>query len=171
LQQVVVTWPSQTKQRTLQEQLHSLGRALVRGTWKDIASAAFKVKELKGELIKFVLKEISKECCSLVSVKNPSILRKLDVESMAELSMEKVCTELRGRTPLLFSFLMTVATPPRSMKSDLQWLPSVAATAAILLKERSKYMNGFQLLLTLVMRHTGFQVGVLTTCSYTLHKY
>ena len=52
-----------------------------------MASAAFKVKKLKAELLKFALKEIQMGTCLLVSSKRPSILRSVVVKSMAELSL------------------------------------------------------------------------------------
>lgn len=136
----------------LQKDLEPLGKALLRGTWKDIASAAFKVKQLKSELLKSSLKEISKESSSLASSKNPSLLRKVDVDNLAKLSLEMICLELRDCAPFMYSVLMTVATPSCSIRGSCQWLPSVAAAGSILLKERSGFLNGFQLLLTMCIK-------------------
>ena len=143
-EQVVVTWPSQWKQRILQPELEGVGKALLRGTWKDIASAVFKVKKLKEELLKFATSEVSKECSLLCSSKNTSVLRKCNADDIAELSLEKICKELKERAPFLFSILMTVGIPSQSVKKDVQWLPSVAAASSILLKERCRTMQYFQ---------------------------
>ena len=131
-----------------------------------MASAAFKVKKLKAELLKFALKEIQMEACLLVSSKHPSILRSVDVESMAELSLENICQELRRRAPLIFSVMWSIALSKHSVKqhAQMEWLPSVAAGASILLKERSRFMNGFQLMLTMVIKYTGYQV-----CYYSIY--
>lgn len=124
--------------------------------------------QLKAELLKLSLKEICKESCSLVSSKHPSVLRSVNVSNMAVLSLEKICQELRDRAPLIYSFMMTIAVPRRSVKEQVQRLPSIAAAASILLKERSRFMNGFQLILTMIIRHTGFQVCLLSySCADT----
>ena len=129
----------------------------MRGTWKDIASAAFKVKQLKVELLKFAVKEVAKECCSLCSSKNPSLLRKCGVDNIANLSLEKICQEFKERAPLLYCVLMTAGIPANSIKKDLDWLPSVAAAGAILMNERCRVMNAFQILFMLCIKHTGIK--------------
>lgn len=85
------------------------------------------------------------------------MLRKCEMEDVADLSLEKICEELKQRAPLLFCVLMTVGIPANSVKKDMQWSPSVAAASAILLKERCRLMNGFQILLMLCIKHTGFK--------------
>ena len=104
------------------------------------------------------------EACLLVSSKHPSILRSIDVKSMAELSLENICQELRRRAPLVFSIMWSIALSKHSVKQQMEWLPSVAAAASILLKERSRFMNGFQLMLTMVIKYTRYQV-----CNTTLY--
>ena len=99
-----------------------------------MASAAFKIKKLKAELLKFALKEIQIKACLLVSSKHPSVLRSVDVKNMAELSLENICQELRKRAPLIFSVMWSIALSKHSVKQQMEWLPSVAAAASILLK-------------------------------------
>ena len=84
---VVVTWPSQVKTWKLKTELEPLGKALINGTWSNIAGAVFRVKELRVELCKFFLKEIGKECCAMVSKKNLSLLRKTSATEMQSLSL------------------------------------------------------------------------------------
>ena len=43
--QIVVSWPSQQRQRKLKDCLEPLGKAMLRGTWSDIARASFKVSK------------------------------------------------------------------------------------------------------------------------------
>ena len=162
LYKVQVTWPSQTKTRKLKAELETLGRCLLQGTWLDIARAAFKVKDLRTELCKPFLREISKECSDVVSVKNPSLLRKTSASEMQELSLQKVCSELETRTPLLYSVLITAATPVPSKTQGLnaeKWLPSVAVAGSVLLKQRSRNMNAVQLMITTLIKYTGFHVS------------
>ena len=159
---VQVTWPSQTKARKLKAELEPLGRCLLQGTWLDIARAAFKVKELRTEFCKLFLREISKECSDIVSGKNPSLLRKTSASEMQELSLQKVCSELETRTPLLYSVLITAATPVPSKTQGLnaeKWLPSVAVAGSVLLKQRSRNVNAVQLMITTLIKYTGFHVS------------
>ena len=53
---VSVKWPSQTRTRELQTELELLGKALVRGAFKQIVSAAYRHKAIRVELVKLVFK-------------------------------------------------------------------------------------------------------------------
>ena len=97
---------SQTKQRKLQPVLEPLGRALLRGTWKEIASAAYRVKKLRSELAKCMWKQLSVECSDIVSSKQESLLRKSKVNDIRNLSLTNICQELKGRIPLLYSIMI-----------------------------------------------------------------
>lgn len=140
---------------------------MLRGTWKEIASAAFRVKELRNELVKCMLKQLTIECCDIVSSKAPSLLRKTSAKDIRSMSLKNVCEELRNRTPLLYSTLMTIAIPKRSIQNKhLDWLPSVAMAGAVLLKQRSRMMNSVQLMLMLILKYSGHQV-----CSIYIYVY
>ena len=54
---VQIEWPSNTMDRKVPEQLESLGKMLVRGTYKQIINAAWQSPNLKEELQLLVLKE------------------------------------------------------------------------------------------------------------------
>ena len=73
---IKVKWPSKDAERKLPEDLESLGKMLARGTYKQIANAAWQNKSLKKELTELVQKDIEKECSHLCSKKDPSCLRK-----------------------------------------------------------------------------------------------
>ncbi len=53
------------RHRRLQKSLESLGCVLLRGTWAEMARAAFRVKELRAELIKCALRQVSIECTTI----------------------------------------------------------------------------------------------------------
>lgn len=151
-----------------------MGCALLRGTWCEIARAAFNVNEIQQELIQLTLRKLASECSALVSRKAPSILRNTSSEEIAKLSLEAVCHEWKNQAPLLYAMLMTVASPKHAklnskrdakslpIKNDSKepddWLPSVAVAGSVLLKQRSRYMNGVQLMLMMLMKYSGFQV-------------
>ena len=74
---VKVKWPSKPdKERKLPECLESLGKMLVRGTYKQIASAAWKNDAIRQELIELMARDVDKECTQLCSKKDTCCLRK-----------------------------------------------------------------------------------------------
>ena len=90
-------WASEdySRTRTLSDEFTSLGIALVRGTFSQIANAIFKVKRLKVEITKCLLRELSRECRELTSKKKPSILRKTTADDIRQFELRKVCEELK----------------------------------------------------------------------------
>ncbi|XP_067021001.1 uncharacterized protein [Acropora muricata] len=159
---VVVTWPSQVKTRKLKTVLEPLGKALINGTWSNIAGAVFRVKELRVELCKFFLKEIGKECCAMVSKKNLSLLRKTSATEMQSLSLVNISNELKTRCPLLYSVLMTAGTTGRKKSSTQSWLPGVVVAASVVLKQRCRDVNAVQLMIATLIKYTGFH----TMCKF-----
>ena len=69
--------------------------------------------------------------------------------------------EIAERCPLMYSFLLSVAVPSikSSPKIGVKWFPSVPVAAAVLLKERCRFMNAIQIALMLCVKHSGFQVS------------
>ena len=104
-----------------------------------------------------MLKQLSVECSDIVSSKQESLFRKSKVNDIQNLSLTNICQELKGRIPLLYSIMMTVATPP-SRKKIIEWYPSIALAAAILLKQRCRMVNSVQLIVMIIMKYCGFQV-------------
>ena len=103
---VKVKWPSIDAERKLNTtDLESRGKMLVRGTYKQIANAAWKNPSIKSQLTDLMLKDIGKEATQLCSKKNPSCLMSTDKQSMLSFSMEKVSDEIKERAPLLHSAL------------------------------------------------------------------
>ncbi|XP_028410550.1 uncharacterized protein LOC114533248 [Dendronephthya gigantea] len=181
---VRVEWPSKKYERKLSKDLESLGKMLVRGTYKQIARAAWKSASLKKQLQLLVLKEVDRECTNLCSKKNPSCLRSPTKEDMLKFSIEGLNKELKERAPLAFSVLVaaSVNTRSRSKKNarlgEDFWSPAVGMAAAICLKNRSKYMNALQLLITIFNYHSGWQatlarlatLRIMTSHSYLYKK-
>ena len=65
-----------------------------------MARAAFRVKELRAELIKCTLRQLSVECTTIVSPKASSILRNTTAEGIRNLSLQDVCNEWKQQTLL-----------------------------------------------------------------------
>ena len=144
-------------ERKLPTDLESRGKMLVRGTYKQIANAAWKNPSIKSQLTDLMLKDIGKEATQLYSKKNPSCLRSTDKQSMLSLSMEKVSDEIKERAPLLHSAL-SAASINRSSR-ETSHFGAIAMAAAVCLKNRSRYMIAVQLLVTIFLYHSNWMVG------------
>eukprot|EP00112_Aurelia_sp_Birch-Aquarium-sp1_P026280 Seg9236.1 transcript_id=Seg9236.1/GoldUCD/mRNA.D3Y31 product="hypothetical protein" protein_id=Seg9236.1/GoldUCD/D3Y31 len=64
---IKVIWKSQTRERKLPADLLSLGTMLCRGTYRQIAAAAWRNDKLRGHLVENFLKAVDAECCRLCS--------------------------------------------------------------------------------------------------------
>jgi hypothetical protein len=159
---VKVKWPSKNKERKLPEDLESLGKMLARGTYKQVASAAWKNQRIKEELIQLVSRDIDKECNQLCSRKNPSCLRKTDKESIMSFTMEKFYDELKEKSPLFHAVLSAGSANSRSRSKEPQvevFHAGTAMAAAVCLRNRSKYMIAVQLMVTIFLYHSNWLVG------------
>ncbi len=163
---VKVTWPSQTAQKVLQPDLESLGKMLVRGTYRQIANAAWRNKYIRQHLVLNVMKDIDKECIGLCSKKsNPSCLRSPSKDKMLSFSFEKQKTELEERAPLLLSVLVAAASS-KSKRDEKDWIPAIGMASSVLLRNRSPYMNAVQLMLGIFLYHSNWAVSdVPAPCS------
>ncbi len=138
---------------------------LLRGTYKQIAHAAWTNHSIKSSLTELMLKDIEKEATKLCSKKNPSILRTTDKQSMLSFSMEKVSDEIKERAPLFHSVLSAASINSRSRATkEISHFGPIAMAAAVCLKSRSKYMTAVQLLVTMFLYHSNWTVGCVLNC-------
>ena len=156
---VRVSWPSKTVEKKLHSHLESLGKMLVRGTFKQIANAAWKIPQIRRHLTVNVLKEVDKECSNLCSKKNPSCLRSPSQEKLLEFSLEKENEELEKRAPLFYSVLVAAGSNRRKTDKS-SWIPAVGMAASVLLRNRSPYMNTIQLMLGNFLYHSNCEVSL-----------
>ena len=164
--QVQVDWPSKTKVNILKEGLESLGKMLCRGTYSQIANAVWKHPTLKKHMQQLFLKQIDSECSQLCSSKSPSCIRSPKVPDMKNFSFKKFDEELKTKAPQLSAVLKTASLrKSKREKHDAFWLPSVCMSAAVLLKNRSPYMNLLQLMNTITIYHSGIIVSI-KACLY-----
>ncbi|CAB3986286.1 Hypothetical predicted protein, partial [Paramuricea clavata] len=179
---VKVEWPSKNAERKLPGDLESLGKMLVRGTYKQIANAAWKNTSIKKQLQLLMLNDINRECSDLCSRKNPSCLRSPNKENMLKFSIEHFNKELKKRAPLTFSVLVAASVNPRSrsrankngLNIETFWSPAVGMAAAVCLRNRSRFMNALQLLITIFNYHSGWQATLARLASLritTSHTY
>ena len=71
---VKLQWLNHKKERGLPDDFQSLGKMLVRGTYTQIAKAAWKSAALRKQVQILVLKQIDLQCNGLCSTKQPSCL-------------------------------------------------------------------------------------------------
>ena len=139
----------------LPNDMHSLGKALVRGkSSKAVAHATFECPSLRPHIEELVTKEISKECKNLCSFRQPSILRSISKTAVADFSWSAVSNEFKNRAPLFYKVLLAGAGKDKVS-------PAITNAAAIVLKQRDKAMSLVQYItgLTLKMGKTSKQVN------------
>ena len=157
---VKVKWPSKDAERKLPTDLESLGKMLVRGTYRQIANAAWKNPSINKHLRELVVKGIEKEATKVCSKKKPSCLRTTDKESLLSFTMEKVSIEIKERAPLLHSVLSAASINHRSKAAkERSHFGAIAMAAAVCLKNRCKHMIALQLLVTMFIYHSNWMVG------------
>ena len=153
-------WPSKNAQRKLPNDLESLGKMLLRGTYKQIAHAAWTNNHIKSSLIELMIKDVEKEATKLCL--NSSILRTTDKQSMLSFSMEKVSDEIKERAPIFHSVLSAESIYSRSKATkEKSHFGPIAMAAAVCLKSRSRHMTAVQLLVTVFLYQSNWMVGCL----------
>ena len=154
------SWPSKTVEKKLHPKLESLGKMLVRGTFKQIANAAWHSKQVRKHLIVNVLKQIDRECTNICSRKSPSCLRSPSKQKMLDFSFATENEELQERAPLFYSVLVAGGSNKKKTEKS-SWIPAVGMAASILLRNRSPYMNAVQLMLGIFLYHSNWAVSML----------
>ena len=163
---VKVEWPSKDRERQLPPDFESLGKMLLRGTYKQIACAVWNNKRLKKELLLNIMKDVDKECASLCSKKKPSCLRSPTKDQLLNFSMKKLDTELQERIPITYAMLTAASVNARE-KTNLRsnkvenYSIAVGMAAAVCLRNRSMFMNAVQLQISIFTYHTGWLVSVM----------
>ena len=175
---IQIHWPSKVRQKELDKDISSLGKMLCRGTYKQIARAAWRCKKLQQHFLEEIARQIHNECSAMckgetkkkLKVRELSCLRKTDKENIANFSFEQLEKELKERAPLFQLVLKTASlrVEDRSKSSML----SIGAAAAVCLKNRSRNMIAFQLVLAIITHISGFSVSefleIYCTCTKSL---
>lgn len=154
---VHVQWLSGNKKKIVSDELLSLGKMLCRGTFKQIANAAWKSKVLRPHILNEMSKEVNRECSKLCSKKFPSCLRLSDPDNISKFTLEKVSDELKERAPVFHLLLKSGSFNPRKKQNygDKRWMN---AAAAVCLNHPSQNLYAFQLTLAIILQHSGFMV-------------
>lgn len=77
-------WPSEPRprRRKLAEDMEPIGKAMLRGTYQQMAHKIWQHKVLRVELMKYVIRAVAAECSELCSTKNPSMAGQCDSNDM-----------------------------------------------------------------------------------------
>ena len=165
---IEVQWRSKTMRKILRDDLSFLGKMLCRGTYKQIARAAWRNDKIREHLILLVLHEIDKECSGMCSTRNPSILHKTNKEEIIKFSHVSLEKELSIRAPFFRSILLAASVRRyKEKQSDSFWVPVVCMAAAICLKNRSACMTVIQLMNT-IYSTSGLMVSIEVMNSYVI---
>ena len=136
-----------------------IGKAMLRGTYQQMAHKIWQHKVLKVELMKYVIRATAAECSELCSTKKPSMARRCSSDDMLQFHPEALCEEWLKRAPLFYSILLSSALSERRKDvKTVTWLPSVALAGSILLRERSRGMDAMPLLVSTIIKASGSQV-------------
>lgn len=166
---VQINWPSAIRRKVLPKELSSLGKMLCRGTYKQIARAAWKCKVLQKDFLILIGKQVNKECGDIsknVRInkidkkdkrrRHVSCLGRTSKADILQFSFEKLDEELKENAPL-FQLVLKAASLRLEDKSKSS-LQSVGVAAAVCLKNRSKNMVAFQLIMAIINNLSGFMV-------------
>ena len=161
---VKVHWKSKESSKILPEDLEFLGKMLCRGTYTQIARAAWRCRRIREQIVVQFLKDIDRECSNMCSKKDPSMLRRTGKEDILDFSLNKLDCELKKRTPLARSVLMVACFRNSNVqRNNLYWMPAVCMASATCLKNRSPYLTTLQLVNTIFIQHSGLMVSILNT--------
>lgn len=157
---VSVEWPSKTVVRELPDTLDSLGKMICRGTYKQIASAAWRNLRLKKELQTLFIRDVDKECSAICSSKYPSILRATSKKNISTFSFDGMDNELKEKTPLLRAVLSVASIRTRRANEiGFNTQSAVCMSIAIALKNRCPSMSAIQLINSIILYHSGTLVS------------
>ena len=143
--------------------MEPIGKAMLRGTYQQMAHKIWQHKIIKVELMKYVIRATAAKCAELCSTKNISMARRCGSEDMLKFQPQALCKQCMEKAPLFYTILLSCALSTRRKDTKtVTWLPSVAMAGSILLCERSKGMDAMQLLVITIIKSSGSQVNLLS---------
>ena len=136
------------------DQEGKVARNLLGGHAPSIAKAVMAMENVRESLIHLFLLAINEECNVLCQRSEKSLFRKMSVVQSLEFQWTPFVDELKAKSPLLYSILQSIVTRGDSrntLKVGAAHNPAICMTAAVILKERNREMNGVQTLMSLLM--------------------
>lgn len=107
-----------------------------------------------------VLALVVKEVSGLCSLKDPSLLRKTSKEELTKFDFKSLCEEWQARAPIFHSFLLASACTKKNI-AQTTWLPSMALSGSILLKQRNNQMCATANIIGILIKSSSMQVGLI----------
>ena len=151
---VQIEWPSNRVNRKVPEQLESLAKMLIRGTYKQIASATWRSPIFKERTSASCSKRHRSRMHCNVFQKGRWLCQ--DNNKLLKFSFDKFNEELSSKAPFLHAILLVGCVNGR--RKNCAWKQALGMAAAICLRNRSHYMNGAQLLLSIFGYHSNWMV-------------
>jgi len=151
-----VAYPSKPVHKKLKDDFAVLGKAICNGSPQKIARAVLKSITLRKIVVEKVLQLMNTQLNDIYSTKRPSILTANTKEEIANFDFEKVCLEFKERAPIFYAFLMTCTAVKKEKASE--WLPSVAVSGSIFLKQRNSHMNGCATVIGILIKSRSLEV-------------
>ncbi|XP_065054579.1 uncharacterized protein LOC135683293 isoform X2 [Rhopilema esculentum] len=187
---VEVEWQNETRRRELCPSLNPVGKMLLRGTFKQIAAAAWRCDQIRPYMITQALKVINKECAVLCARKSPSMLRAVKKDDIVKFSFMELNKELKQKCPLLHAVIKTAClrkcdinrktgliNEETGMNQNIKWIQPLCMAVAICAKTRSSHLSGLQLIISIILQHCSLTAAIarlrvvkLTVSHPCLHK-
>ncbi|XP_078351448.1 uncharacterized protein LOC144636162 [Oculina patagonica] len=150
-----VEYPSKPIHKELKDDYAVIGKAIAYGSPQRIARAVLKSETLKKFIVEKVLQLMTLQVNGLCSRRQPSMLRATTKEKLTEFDFKGLCCEWKERAPIFYAFLMTCANSRK--QNNPEWLPSVAVSGSILLKQRNSHMNGCAATLGILLKSNSLE--------------
>ena len=115
---VKVDWKNSSKSRNLPEDLISLGSMICRGTYKQIANAAWRHQAFRKAIVTLFLREIDKECGSLCAKTKYSMLRSTSRDEMVNFQFKSLEKEFQAEAPQFWNVMKTAAIQRKKIRNS-----------------------------------------------------
>ena len=131
------------------------------GDAKTIASAVFRLNNIKEELTDIVARHVTTEITELCAISNPSLLRKISKEDLVKFSWDSVYKELKERAPVFTRIIeASVHNPSQSRnvhKKDDNIIPPMCDAACKLISIFSEGMNATRRIKSIILKKGGLK--------------
>ncbi|KAI8515092.1 hypothetical protein Bbelb_076830 [Branchiostoma belcheri] len=159
---VVVTYPSGQKTKFIRDQEDAKYlRALADGASAErLVGIIYRDPKYRPFLHRQVCHQLSRDCTGLCSDKDPSVLKKTDIDHLLNFNCETVINEWRQRAPLLYDVLQAVACSDQPKKhaedkTEERHYPHIVQAGCALLYHRNRNMCGLQIATGMVLEKGG----------------
>ena len=144
--------------------------SLAKGNYVTFARNTMKLPQLKNAIVSAVAAEVRRECQQMCAVTEgqASVLRQTSANEMKELNWRDVTEELNKKAPVFCTILEASVKRFRKQHPKKTTQRSIGFAAAILLRERNKFMCAAQCVNSILLHagHASKMVSIVYNCSY-----